>query len=271
MELIRFGVVVRALRRRRGWRQSDLASAAGISQSLVSLLERGHGDRVAFGTLARVAASLDARAGIDLRWRGGELERLIDADHGVLTAGMARRLRRLGWEVRIEVTYAIYRATGSIDVLAWHPPSASLLVIEIKTEITSAEATMRRLDEKVRLAPAIAMERFGWRPHSVSRMLVVQDASTARRRIARADDLFSLQFPDRGTRLRAWLAVPTGPTSGLLFMSPSNPRGRIRKAGGRHRVRQPDGPSMGEPSSASPVDSDADGGPTGRTILTSRG
>ena len=38
----RIGRVVRALRRRLGWRQADLAEKAGCSQATVSETERGH-------------------------------------------------------------------------------------------------------------------------------------------------------------------------------------------------------------------------------------
>ena len=109
----------------------------------------------------------------------GDLDRLLDEGHARLVAVMATRLRDLGWEVRLEVTYESGRSSGSIDILAWHPPTSHLLVIEIKTEIPSAEATLRKLDEKVRVASAVAMERFGWSPGRVSRLLVVRQ----RRRI----------------------------------------------------------------------------------------
>jgi predicted transcriptional regulator len=35
----RVGLVIRALRRRRGWRQVDLAAAASVSQSLIARAE----------------------------------------------------------------------------------------------------------------------------------------------------------------------------------------------------------------------------------------
>ncbi|HUP83002.1 MAG TPA: XRE family transcriptional regulator, partial [Candidatus Limnocylindria bacterium] len=61
----RVGRIVRASRRRRRWRQVDLAAVAGCSQNLVSLIERGHSDRVAMRTMRRVLASLDATASIE--------------------------------------------------------------------------------------------------------------------------------------------------------------------------------------------------------------
>jgi transcriptional regulator with XRE-family HTH domain len=58
MDMVRFGRGIRALRMRRGWRQVDLAVAAGVSQSIVSRIERGLGGRIAVETLSRVAQAL---------------------------------------------------------------------------------------------------------------------------------------------------------------------------------------------------------------------
>ena len=41
MDDLRLGLVCRALRRRLGWRQVDLAERAGVSQDMVSRIERG--------------------------------------------------------------------------------------------------------------------------------------------------------------------------------------------------------------------------------------
>jgi hypothetical protein len=48
-----------------------------------------------------------------------------------------------------------------------------LLVIELKSELTSVEETLRRLDVKVRLATRVAGERFGWRAVAAARLLVL--------------------------------------------------------------------------------------------------
>lgn len=235
------GLVIRALRRRRGLRQIDLAEAAGLSQALVSLVERGHVESLTVRTLRRTAAALDARVVLELRWRGGDLDRLIDSDHATLSAAFAARLRERGWQVRPEVTYSTFGERGSIDLLAFHEASRSLLVIEIKTEIVSAEQTLRKLDEKARLARAIAGDRLGWTASSVSRLLAVADLSTSRRRIASQAPLFELALPTPARVARAWLRKPSGPIAGFLFLSSSNVRSGSRESGGRHRVRVPRG------------------------------
>jgi transcriptional regulator with XRE-family HTH domain len=238
VDLVRLGLGIRALRRRRGWRRRDLAAAAGVSQEMVSLIERGHGDRASFRVLARVAAALDARFSVQLRWRAGDLDRLLDADHAALSAVMAARLRADGWHARVEVTYASGRSAGSIDILAWHPARRALLVIEIKTEIPSAEATFRKLDEKGRVAVAVARERFGWAASTVSRLLVIEDTSTNRRRVRSAEALFASALPTARAEVRRWLRDPQRSLDGYLFLSPGNGGGGIQARGGRHRVRR---------------------------------
>ncbi|MBI2781588.1 MAG: helix-turn-helix domain-containing protein [Chloroflexi bacterium] len=238
MDLVRLGLGIRALRRRRGWRQKDLASAAGVSQELVSLIERGHADRISLHVLAAAAGALDARLAVQLRWRAGDLDRLLDADHALVSGEIVQLLQEDGWEARVEVTYATTRNTGSIDVLAWHLATRTLLVIEVKTEITSAEATLRKLDEKVRLAAEIARARFGWAAANVARLLAVEDTSTNRRRVRSAEALFEAAVPLDGRGVRHWLAHPSGAVSARLFLSVSNGGGAIQRGGGRHRLRR---------------------------------
>jgi hypothetical protein len=87
----------------------------------------------------------------------------------------------------------------------------------VKTELTSIEGTIRRLDVKDRLCAAIVRERFGWNPVTVSRLLVVLDGATARRRVAAHDRSLRVAFPARGAEVRRWLREPRGRVSGLLF------------------------------------------------------
>src|SRR5689334_17939002 len=94
----RVGRIVRALRRRRGWRQSDLAAAAGCSQNMISLVERGHLDGASMRLLRRVMAALDAVVTVDIRWRGAALDSLIDEHHAQLAGAVSAELERLGWD-----------------------------------------------------------------------------------------------------------------------------------------------------------------------------
>jgi transcriptional regulator with XRE-family HTH domain len=113
----RLGLVIRALRRKRRWRQVDLAGAAGVSQSLVSRAEAGHVDTLTMRALRRICAALDIRLDLDTRWRAGDLDRLLDSRHAEIAGEVGRVLVDGGWLALHEVTFAIGGERGSIDLL----------------------------------------------------------------------------------------------------------------------------------------------------------
>ena len=239
MDERRVGLIIRALRRRRGWRQADLGAAAGLSQPAISLIERGHVDTFSLRAVRRILLALEARGDVEVRWRGGSLDRVLDERHAGL-AGIAHGLLlRHGWESFPEVTYAVFGERGSIDLLGFHRATGSLLVIEIKTELTSIEETLRRLDEKVRLADRIARERFGWNATGTSRLLVMPDTATARRQVSRHRDVLGAVFPAGNVEIRRWLSDPGGSIQGRWFLANISSRSVGRTLGGPDRVMRP--------------------------------
>lgn len=219
---------------RLGWRQTDVAAKARVSATTVRRIERGELDSVPFRTVRAVLRPLEIDARLVARWRGGDLDRLMDEDHATLVGIVAQLLEGAGWTVQPEVSFAVYGERGSIDLLAWHPPSRTLLVVEIKTSLNSVEETLRVQDAKVRLAARVAKERFGWDAAEVAWMLALPDDTTSRRRVARHDAVLARTHPMRGRTARAWLAAPRRRTGLLLFLatdgrSPIPPRRRVRR------------------------------------------
>jgi transcriptional regulator with XRE-family HTH domain len=232
MDAVRFGRVVRALRQRQGWRQIDLAERARVSQSVVARIERAGARRVAIRRLEAVGEALGARLTIRLDWNGEAGDRLLDADHAALVEHVVATLRRLGWEAVPEVTFAIRSERGSIDILAWHEDSATLLVVEVKTVVPDVQAMLSTHDRKLRLADLVARER-GWRPGRIGSLLVIREATTARRRVEQHGATFDARFPDRGPAVRTFLERPgagSRAVRGLWFLPLSRP------ATTRHRV-----------------------------------
>jgi len=246
------GLALRALRRRRGWTQRDLGDRADCSQALVSIVEAGHVGAVRLDRLRRLFGAADARLELLPRWRGADLDRLLDAAHADLVADVARRLRLLGWEVAIEVTYAEYGERGSIDVLGLLPARRAVLVVEVKTDIPSIEGTGRKLDEKGRLAPKIVLDRFGWRPDAVGRVLVIPD--TGRLRRIASSSAMSVMLPTDAVAVRRWLRAPIGPLAATWFLpnirvrnprrisGPNTQGGRGSPSVGRRDGRAPEPP-----------------------------
>jgi len=209
--------------------QAEVGHRGQISQSMVSLAERGHIDRLSLAMIRSIFAVVDARFEGNVSWRGGAVDRLLDERHARLSGAIASRLRRLGWLIEIEVTFNEFGDRGSIDILAVRSDGGVALVVEIKTEITSVEETVRRLDVKERLAPKIVFERTGARPRVVGRLLVLMEGSTNRRRATRHGSVLLVALPQRGREVRAWLRRPSGRLSGLLFSSSSDGRGTRRR------------------------------------------
>jgi transcriptional regulator with XRE-family HTH domain len=232
----RLGRLVRALRHRRRWRQVDLAARAGVGHDAITKLESGRLGPMRTESIRAIVAAFGLSYEPSIRGLGGQEDRLLDQRHADLLGSCAEWLGHLRWVTRAEVSYSEWGERGSIDLLAWHSPSASLLVIEIKSELVSVESTLRKLDEKARLAAAI-VRPFGWRPVSVSRLLVLPDDRTQRRRVAAQARILSGAFPTRSHELRRWCREPSGAIAGLLFLA--DPAGRTQSTGvgRRERVR----------------------------------
>jgi len=237
---LRFGGVIRFLRVRRRWRQRDLAERAGISQTMVSRLERGHLSEATLDTIRRVAAALDLRVDVVGRWRGGELDRLLASGHSALHESVAAHLRTLaGWQFASEVSFAHFAERGVIDILAWHEPSRALLVIELKTEFVDLNELIGTLDRKRRNAAQIARER-GWldQAASVSVWVIVSDTSMNRHRARDHRTMLSTAYPLDGRAIRPWLRRPDGAVACLSFWPVSRPGTRKPTSGGGRPVRQ---------------------------------
>jgi transcriptional regulator with XRE-family HTH domain len=220
MDDTRVGSVLLLLRKRKAWRQADVARVSGVSRATISRLERGQFESVSIGSLRRVAKALSMRIDLTPLWHAGELDRLLDAGHAALVAAVVERLRDAhGWLVQPEVSFSIWGERGSIDILAFHPITGVLLVIEVKTKLTDLQATLSTFDRKRRLAVQIAQER-GWKAASVSSWLVMADTHTNRRRVAANAVVLRSALPADGRTMHRWLTGPSGSIHAMSFVSP---------------------------------------------------
>ena len=234
----RVGAAFRAMRMRRGLRQIDLAVHARVSHQTISRIERGQLDTLSLRVLRAVARALEVRVEVAPWSRRGDLFRFATADHAQLVEKVIIELRKCGWETRAEVSFSRYGERGFIDVLAWHAPSRTVLVVEVKTEIVDVGEVVGVFDRKVRLAPAIARD-LGWIPGHVSCALIVQDGKTNRRRVTGHLATFRSSLPADGRTLRGHLRCPVDAVAALAFW-PIAHRGDGRQVGtGHRRVRRP--------------------------------
>ncbi|MEX1156736.1 MAG: helix-turn-helix domain-containing protein, partial [Chloroflexota bacterium] len=152
---------VRFLRRRQAWRQRDLGDRADVSRQMVSRIESGAIAAVTIASLDRVATALGATMHVELRWRGEQLDRLMDASHAALQELVVRALRTTGWTSEVEVSFNWYGDRGRCDAVAFHPGTRTLLIVEAKTRLGDVQDLLGRLDVKVRLGHQIARQ-LGW-------------------------------------------------------------------------------------------------------------
>ena len=207
---------IRLLRRRRGWRQRDLAAAAGLSQPTVSKIERDRLDEVTFHAIVACVGALHAHLTLDLFHDGERVDSLRDEDHAAIQDWLASTLTTWEWEVAVEVNFNHFGDRGRIDVLAFDRAGGALLVAEVKSRIDDAQETVGRLDTKARVAVELAKGR-GWLPSVVVAALIVGEDRTSRRRIAEHPALFA-RLLLRGRGALAWLRRRRGPPpSGLLI------------------------------------------------------
>lgn len=231
MEVVRLGRQLRALRQRQHLTQDDLSERAHTSRSEVGRAERGQIDALRLATLERIASGLGARLEVRLSWNGEALDRLLDAGHAALVEQVVQRLRASGWECAVEVSFNVRGERGSVDVLAFHPATRILLVVEVKSVVPDVQAMLMTLDRKARLGRAIA-QQLGWSPLGIGRLLVIAESRTSRRRVDVHGSLFAAALPSRAIAIRAWLLEPHArpPLAGLLFLSPAH------GVAARHRV-----------------------------------
>jgi transcriptional regulator with XRE-family HTH domain len=237
----RLGAAVRTLRIRRKWRQVDLATEAKLARSTISRVEHGHAGALTVATLRAVFEALEVSLDIRPRWQGGDLDRLLNARHSAMHEAMARWLRDLPeWTFAPEVSFSEWGERGVIDVLAWHAATATVLVIELKSEFVDLEDLLSTMDRRIRLAPTIAMRR-GWTPRQIAAWVVLADTSTNRRRLAEHSVVLRAAFPQDGRSVHGWLASPDAarPMRALSLLPSARLGGDRRLLVSSRRVRRP--------------------------------
>ena len=224
--------------------QIDLARRAGVSRDQVALIERGQAadvrrdlDRTGGGGPRR---SIDVR----LRWHGERLDRLLDAATRHVAAGRrAPATMRLGRGCRGVVSICGER--GSIDVLAWHEPTGTLLVIEVKSVVRGQAGAPPWPGPEGAAGCGDRLAR-GWAARGpLDGLVVLAEAPTSRGRVAApvATVLDGSARPRVGVRGDG--SPPGGPVAGLLFLPIRQPGARrsgdatrvSRRRGSEARIR----------------------------------
>lgn len=228
MDDLAIGRLLRELRIRLGWTQRVIAAKTGVSTAAYSEIERGLIDTVPLGKLRRVAATLDVRLVLEPRWRGAAVDRVLATRHASMTEAVVRLLLAAGWQVQPEVSFSHYGERGVVDIVAWHAPTGTLLLVELKTELVDLNGLLATTDRRRRLAGVIAAP-FDWTPRRVAQWVVVAESKTNRRRLGAHRVAYRAAFPDDGRAVAGWLHRPDRGLSALWFLpdsAGSSERGR---------------------------------------------
>lgn len=218
MDDVKAGRLIRAVRVRMALRQEDLSGMAGVDRKVIYLIESGRLAEVSVKHFRSVCGALGIENGVDVRWRGGLGDRLVDYGHAAIVELAVAALRAAGWDVMPEFSFNVYGDRGSVDVLAWHAGSRALLIVEVKTRLTDLQATLHALSRKVRVVPADAAARLGW-TRSALGTVVVAAATHANRSVVDAHrSTFEAVLPARTTAVKQWICQPSGDLRGIWFV-----------------------------------------------------
>ncbi len=197
----RLAELFRTLRHQASLTQEQLAEAASIPVRDVRRLEAGEASKILLGRVRSLFAELDARTRLNVWWKGAAADRLLDQVHASIGERASRFMSRYGWKTPMELTFSEFGERGSVDIFAHHRSYRAVAVCEVKSVFGSLEELNRTLDVKVRLAPKLCRDRFGWTPTIVGRLLVVPDRSTNRRVVAAHEQTMAAIYDARGREI----------------------------------------------------------------------
>jgi transcriptional regulator with XRE-family HTH domain len=221
------GRIVKDVREAIGWTQTRLSRESGVSQPWISQIERGLARDVSVGTIDTLLTAMGARLMLAADAPMLAKSRQRDPVHTRCSAHVARRLGQAGWLVASEVEIASGKWRGWIDILAWHPTTGALLLIEVKTEINDLGQIERTLNWYEREAWAAATRR-GWRPRRIVGCLLILSTEVVDQQTRDNREALDHGFPIRTPKLLE--LVDTGALSmsgkarGLALIDPRSHR-----------------------------------------------
>jgi transcriptional regulator with XRE-family HTH domain len=218
MNTTRVGNALREVRRYHRWTLARAASEARISAAVASRVENGRFDICSLEAINAYARGLGADVDLYVRWRGGDLNRLVNRRHSAMHEQMAALWKQWAeWEAVPEVSFSFYGERGVIDWFGWHARSETVLIEELKSQLVDVGDLVATNDRRMRLATDIARER-GWRARTVASWVLLEDTRTNRRHLAKHDTFLRTAFPADGRTMRAWLREPAGSIRCLSFL-----------------------------------------------------
>ena len=206
--------------------QAELSVALGISRSHYTAIELARAnpsirlvDRI--GEALGIRFTMTASPVILVAATG-----VRDGVHARCSAYVARRLESAGWLVRREVEVSDGRLRGWIDLLAFHPGSGTLLIVEIKTSIDDIGRLERQIGWYTRAAAT--MIAGDWRPVRTAALVLALATAEVDEAIAQHRAVLDRALPARATAIRDVIAG-VQPETDLRGIALIDPRSRRRE------------------------------------------
>jgi transcriptional regulator with XRE-family HTH domain len=220
-----FAAVSREVRVQLRLTQGEVAAAAHVSRGYIAGIEAGTANPT-LDVVERIGSVLGLDTNLILRPPLLiETSPQRDLVHARCIAYVERRIRSAGWETAREVEIVQARSHGWIDIVAFHPRSKTLLVIEVKTQLVDLGSVERQVGWYTRAAGDAARRR-GWTPHRTVAWLLVLASAEVDRVIATNRHLLGTAFPMRARGMLGWLSEDLHPLTsrGLAMIDPRSKR-----------------------------------------------
>jgi transcriptional regulator with XRE-family HTH domain len=202
----RLGAMLREARRARGLRQADVAERAGVTQSWISRMERGHGGTASLETWAAAAAAASVQLVTFLETIPGA-DRPRDYEHLKRQRLIVDLARQGGWTAIPEATLDRDRSRlfpRSVDVGLRRPATGERAIVEIWDYFDDVGAAIRSFERKIADAESAGPEQVG----AVGGLFVVRGTRRNRQLVSEFQSLFAARFPGSSA---AWLRALTEP------------------------------------------------------------
>lgn len=205
-QLARLGGLVLVSRKRRGWTQEQLGERCDLSQSTISLVERGKGGSLSMDAWQRIATVLGRPLRLDLG--ADPIEEPRDAGHLAMQELVIRLGRAVGYTGLFEVPTKPADPSRSTDVGLRDDRRRRLVQVECWNRPDDFGAGMRSSDRKRADAEAFAATRDDGDSYAVASCWVVRSTTRNRAILAKYPEVIASRFP--GSSL-AWVrALTTG-------------------------------------------------------------
>lgn len=201
----RLGTELRASRHRQKVTQSQLGHRVGLSQSSISLVERGLGATFSLDAWQRLFLAVDRRLIVDVS--RDPTEPTADASHLAMQELVLRTFAAAGIRATVELPTRPLDPRRSADVALIDDRHHRIVLVECWNAFTDVGAAIRSTDRKAVDASMVAAARWGEAANQVHVLWIVRATKRNRALVGRYPSIFATRFP--GSSL-AWVRAVGG-------------------------------------------------------------